>query len=401
MVNLGDFNSIVSTEDRLGGALVTAAECVDFKDALFHAQLQELQYVGWEFTWCNKQPTNLIYTKIDGCFGNDLWLHNFSHVVVRILNSGCSDHSPLLLDCGGHRNIPARRFKFLNCLVDHKDFLSAVSNGWACSVSGVPMYKVWNKLKSVRLHLSKLTVYYSIAQLKVVDLRAKVDALQTRLQVEPLNSILFQKLLSLLQQDYDKWLKIEEAILQQKSKIHWIKCGDGNNRFFHASLQSRSATGIHLLYDSMGNLLTKAEDIQNEVVSFYKGLLGSPAHTELAVDISILQNGPVLNSEQRRALLVPETAAEVWDAVNAIGDNKAPGADGFTAKFYKASWSIVGVDIIQAIQCFFTTGKMLKSVNTAIITLLPKSPTASTIREYRPIACCNVLYKIISKLLSD
>lgn len=59
-VILGDFNSIVSPEDRLGGTLVTAAECIDFKEALFHTQLQELSYVGWEFTWCNKQPNNLI-----------------------------------------------------------------------------------------------------------------------------------------------------------------------------------------------------------------------------------------------------------------------------------------------------------------------------------------------------
>lgn len=37
----------------------------------------------------------------------------------------------------------------------------------------------------------------------------------------------------------------------------------------------------------------------------------------------------------------------------------------------------------------------------ALITLLPKCPNASRVREYCPIACCTVLYKIISKILSN
>lgn len=97
---------------------------------------------------------------------------------------------------------------------------------------------MWTKLKAVRMQLTKLTSYYSKAQLKVLEFRTKVDFLQTSLQVDPLNSGLYQEMIT-MQRDYDKWLKIEEVILKQKSKIHWINCGDGNNRFFHASLKSR------------------------------------------------------------------------------------------------------------------------------------------------------------------
>lgn len=51
-----------------------------------------------------------------------------------------------------------------------------------------------------------------------------------------------------------------------------------------------------------------------------------------------------------------------------------------------------------AVKDFFRTGKLLKSVNTTLLTLIPKENTSNTICDYRPIACCTVLYKIISKV---
>lgn len=54
-----------------------------------------------------------------------------------------------------------------------------------------------------------------------------------------------------------------------------------------------------------------------------------------------------------------------------------------------------------AIQDLFHTGRLLKSVNTTLLTLIPKESVANTIRDFRPIACCTVLYKIISKILTS
>jgi len=47
------------------------------------------------------------------------------------------------------------------------------------------------------------------------------------------------------------------------------------------------------------------------------------------------------------------------------------------------------------------TGKLYKVVNCTYVTLLPKVPNPSSIREYRPIACCIVLYKLIAKVLAN
>lgn len=43
---------------------------------------------------------------------------------------------------------------------------------------------------------------------------------------------------------------------------------------------------------------------------------------------------------------------------------------------------------------------MLKAINCTIVTLIAKHEYANTAKEYRPIACCSVLYKIISKVIT-
>ncbi|KAL6509176.1 hypothetical protein OROGR_022486 [Orobanche gracilis] len=214
--------------------------------------------------------------------------------------------------------------------------------------------------------------------------------------LDPLNQSLFQDVKS-VQSAYEKWSKVEENILKQKSKVHWLNCGDGNNKFFHASLKARGRSGILVLFDDLGNKLVEDVDIKREIMSFYQKLLGTPANTSLAVDIQAVQAGNILTHHHRLALVAPITAK----ALKSIGDASAPGADGFTAKFYKCSWHIIGSDIIDAIQDFFLNGRLLKSLNASLITLIPKSQTTNSIRDYRPIACCNVLYKIISKVITN
>ena len=44
---------------------------------------------------------------------------------------------------------------------------------------------------------------------------------------------------------------------------------------------------------------------------------------------------------------------------------------------------------------------MLKESNTTIISLIPKVPIPSSIGDFRPISCCNTVYKCISKLISN
>lgn len=78
----------------------------------------------------------------------------------------------------------------------------------------------------------------------------------------------------------------------------------------------------------------------------------------LQFDESVLLEGNVLNLEDKEILLkgyvIQDEKLDLWD----IADDKAPGIDGFSAAFFKQSWSIIGEDITQAALNFFTSGKI-------------------------------------------
>ena len=57
-------------------------------------------------------------------------------------------------------------------------------------------------------------------------------------------------------------------------------------------------------------------------------------------------------------------------------------------------------EVTDAIMSFFVSGKLLREVNSTIIALIPKVPNPYLLNDYRPISCCNIIYKCISKILA-
>jgi len=48
---------------------------------------------------------------------------------------------------------------------------------------------------------------------------------------------------------------------------------------------------------------------------------------------------------------------------------------------------------------FFLSGRLLRQVNHSIIALVPKSANVYSSSDFKPISCCNVIYKVIAKIL--
>lgn len=82
-------------------------------------------------------------------------------------------------------------------------------------------------------------------------------------------------------------------------------------------------------------------------------------------------------------------------------NNKSSGSDGYTSEIFKAYWPIIGKDFIVAVQSFFVKGFLPKEINSTILALIPKKEVAVEMKDYHPISLCNVLYKVISKILAN
>ncbi|XP_074291104.1 uncharacterized protein LOC141617871 [Silene latifolia] len=132
----------------------------------------------------------------------------------------------------------------------------------------------------------------------------------------------------------------------------------------------------------------------------YTDLLGSSNHT-IPVHKPTVRTGKLITDHHVQQLLKPVSDSEIRQCIFSIPADKSPGPDGYTSQFYKDSWDIVGQEVCAGVKDFFHSGQLLKQLNTTNITLIPKGSNPKTVFEFRPIACCNTLYKCIAKLLCN
>lgn len=91
---------------------------------------------------------------------------------------------------------------------------------------------------------------------------------------------------------------IEESIMKQKSRDKWIKLGDANTKYFSSVTKERKhKKQIKELMRLDGNKINKHDGIQEEILRFYKGLMGTTAEKLTAVNRVVMKKGPILNKE--------------------------------------------------------------------------------------------------------
>lgn len=73
--------------------------------------------------------------------------------------------------------------------------------------------------------------------------------------------------------------------------------------------------------------------------------------------------------------------------------------DGFSARFYQKSWSKVGKDVCNFIRSLWENSKDIREVNYTDLCLIPKVNSPQNVSQFRHIALCSVIYKILSKIV--
>ena len=94
-------------------------------------------------------------------------------------------------------------------------------------------------------------------------------------------------------------------------------------------------------------------------------------------------------------------AVEVKQAFDQMAPNTTLGPDGVSPIFYKSFWHIVGEDVTAVLLQALNSGIVPESLNYTFISLIPKVKNPKKVSEFRPISLCNVVYKLIAKVVAN
>lgn len=84
-----------------------------------------------------------------------------------------------------------------------------------------------------------------------------------------------------------------------------------------------------------------------------------------------------------------------------MGPDKSPGPDGLNPRFYQHYWSLVEEEVTRFIQGVLVTRDFDPDLNETSIVLIPKKSNPEVITDLRPIALCNMIFRILSKVLAN
>jgi hypothetical protein len=180
--------------------------------------------------------------------------------------------------------------------------------------------------------------------------------------------------------------------------VTWLKEGDQNTKFFHRRATWRAKkNSIKILKTMDDQVIQNKEEILSYAKDYYSALFTKDDTVDPTELLDIIQ--PKVTQEMNEALMMEFSDEEISNALFQIGPLKAPGPDGFHARFFQRNWATLRKDVINAIKKFFMEGSMPAEVNETTIVLIPKINDAIELKDFRPISLCNVVYKVVAKCM--
>jgi hypothetical protein len=198
----------------------------------------------------------------------------------------------------------------------------------------------------------------------------------------------------------DKLMKQEETWWAQRAKANWLQHGDMNTRFFHLKASQRKRKNkINFILDQMGNRATSNKDIQHAFMNYFNNIFTSSNPTNMTASLNGITNR--ISPHMYDHLNQDFSSTEVYQAVHQLKGNAAPGPDGLSAKFFQSYWDTIRGDITSTILNILNKGVSPEPYNDTFICLIPKNNKPTLPADFRPIALCNVMLKIITKTIAN
>ncbi|XP_042056286.1 uncharacterized protein LOC121800861 [Salvia splendens] len=367
---------------------------LDFAEAISDCQLLDVGADGPKFTWARGN----VFERLDRVLLGEGWANMLESTHVSNLPRILSDHCPLLVEARlpGPRAKPS--FRFQNMWVRYHLFLNEVDRCWREGTGTRGMINMQIKLNQLK---SSLKIWNRVVFGNVFEglKKAEVEAKEAMERYEQDPSPDLRSELNRSTANFILKLKMEEDYWRQKAALKWVAEGERNTKFFHGWVkQKRIKSRIHMIEDG-DHILTEDKDIRDSAGNFFKNLLTGEVESLEEPDLGILESLP--NHVNMEMLERTPFEDEIKQVVFSINAESAAGLDGYSALFFHVCWEIIKEDVVDAVREFFSGSQIPRGIAATLIVLIPKKKNPTRWAEFRPISLCNVINKIISKLLTS
>lgn len=329
--------------------------------------------------------------RLDRVLTTEVWLDMFPMEKLYNVEGTTSDHSPILLVPQAiSRVITPYRFKFENAWMVEPMCEVLVRDGWSSDSEASVTQKIKTCSNSLAIWGKEITGSFG-KRIK----SCKAEMKQVRGGRDEDSKLRYRK----AKNEFIKILNQREIFWRQRSKQLWLQAGDQNSKYFHSFASNRRRNNqIHKLKNEDGHWLDWENGLPDLMSGYFTSLF-TASQVEWQEVVSYIPTS--VSRSQNEKLLGQVTAEEVKEVLFQMNPDKAPGPDGMTPGFYKIHWQIVGKDVVNMVRNFFSTGVLMEELNATNIVLIPKTKSPVTVTDLRPISLCNVLVKIVTKVVAN
>lgn len=190
---------------------------------------------------------------------------------------------------------------------------------------------------------------------------------------------------------------LERTIARQRARVRYLADGDANTKYFHMLARGRKRRQLITKLKLNDVLVTSHQEMAEGIYEHFRDVFGRAERHALEIDFQALG----ISAVNLQELDAPFTEDEIWAAIRELPPDRAPGPDGFTGAFYKASWSFIKHEVMAAVGAFsFGDSRAFGRLNSALVVLLLKHPEAACPTDYRPITMIHCIAKLVSKALA-
>ncbi|XP_027086667.1 uncharacterized protein [Coffea arabica] len=267
----GDFNDIVSNDEKWGGNWREEGSFKAFRDFINDNQLMDVGFQGHPWTWCNNwEGPGEVKQRLDRGLCSYPWLQAFEQVTCKHQDTIASDHSMLIFDTKPCPTRKKKRFYF---------------------------DKSWLQREEINDIIKQ--------ELKTRNFEGKRDVRNG------------------LKKSLKEAYRNEEMYWSQKARVQWLKTGDKNTSFFHATVEGgRKRNRMLEIQRENGTWTNGEKELGAEVADYYKHLFSASETREME---EVLDGIPhTISNSMNENLTKPVGEEEIRSALFSMYPDKAP-----------------------------------------------------------------------------